>query len=336
MDPATGWLGGTMEQAATLARRAARSDATVLVTGESGTGKEIISQLVHVHSDRAARPMVCVNCAALPESLIESELFGHRRGAFTGADTDRVGCFELSSGGTLLLDEISEIPLHLQAKLLRVLENRKLQRVGSNELIDLDLRVVATSNRSLQGEVAAGRFRLDLLHRLRVIEVDLPPLRERRHEIRPLAHHFLRLVSRHRGSPAGIAETALQRLEQHHWPGNVREMRNVIHRACVLAESPMIQCHDLGDLDPPVSTSPSGFNQLGQYTLAELEQAAIAAALQRFRGNRVAAARALGVSARTIFNKLRLYAAHPAGDPNQATSTPARHDAVAPAGRKAA
>lgn len=280
--------------------------------------------------------MVCVNCAALPESLIESELFGHRRGAFTGADNDRTGCFELSSGGTLLLDEVSEIPLHLQAKLLRVLETRHLQRVGSNELVELDLRVVATSNRRLQDEVAAGRFRLDLLHRLRVIEIALLPLRERRHEIRPLALHFLQLVARPGQAHAGIAESAMRRLEEHVWPGNVRELRNVIHRASILADSPIIQSADLGDLVAAEPGPTSGFSSLEQCTLAELEQAAIAAAMRRHRGNRVAAARALGVSPRTIFNKLRQYAASATDERGSGTSIQPALEAKSPAPRRAA
>lgn len=300
---------GGLAEAVAMVRAVAPSTASVLITGESGTGKEIISGMVHEASRRSAQKMVCVNCAALPESLIESELFGHRRGAFTGAESDRAGCFETANGGTLLLDEISEIPVSIQAKLLRVLESRTLQRVGSNEVIPVDVRIIATSNRRLEQEVTAGRFRLDLFHRLKVIHIALPALRERKTDLSALAEGFLSEFRHESASqPRALAPQALARLQAYHWPGNVRELRNVMHRACLLATSQVIQPQDLGDFDRAWEPEPAQrFPDLSSLTLAEIERWAILQSIDRNQGNRSAAAAQLGVSTRTIFNKLQSY-----------------------------
>ena len=303
-----GMVVGMLAPAVDIALRVANSSASVLVTGESGTGKELISQIVHGASSRKDGPNICVNCAALPESLIESELFGHRRGSFTGADNDRAGCFEIAKSGTLLLDEISEIPVNIQAKLLRVLETGAVNRVGSNEPIQLDVRIVATSNRNLDLEVSGGRFRLDLLHRLKVIQIELPPLRDRVNDIEQLAITFVDLFANETSQPiAGFEDSAINRLKKYRWPGNVRELRNVIHRACVLATSRRISNQDLGAFDV-TSTDPSAASiKIGAMTLADMEKWAILEALDRHSGCRTAAARQLGISPRTIFNKMLVY-----------------------------
>ncbi len=305
---ASQWVFDGIDQAIRLARRAARSRASILVTGESGTGKEVISQFIHDNSDRADHRMQCVNCAALPESLIESELFGHRRGAFTGADSDRAGVFETASGSTLLLDEISEIPVSIQAKLLRVLETQSVTRVGSHDPLPIDVRIVATSNRLLQRQVASGNFRLDLFHRLKVIHIHLEPLRQRRADIMPLARKFLnRFSGESDACLSGFHPTAVDRLMQHDWPGNVRELRNVIHRAAILADGPLVQVDHLGSFERDESCE-APTQAFGNRTLAEIERDAILQTLQRYDGNRTEAARHLGVSTKTIFNKMQLYA----------------------------
>ena len=294
-----------MQDVFRLAEQYARSFAPVLVCGESGTGKEGLARMIHAHSDRAAGPYARVNCAALSDGVLESELFGHERGAFTGAVERRVGRFEWASGGTLLLDEISEMPLPLQAKLLRVLEEAEFQRVGSNETIATDVRIIATSNRNLLKEVREGRFRNDLFYRVNVLELQVPPLRERRDDIAELTLYFAARF-RHEGSPAinSVQEEAIQKLCEHTWPGNVRELRNVVRRACVLAERGTIACTQFKEL-PKLETRPS--STLTEMKLGEAERHLILAALERNRGNKTAAARELGVTARTLQNKMRRY-----------------------------
>lgn len=286
----------------------AQSDAPVLVTGESGTGKEVIAQLVHQQSRRISHRYVRVNCAALSESLIESELFGHERGAFTGATDVRIGRFEWAGEGTVLLDEVSEIPPGLQAKLLRVLEEEEFQRVGGNRSLALQARIIATSNRDLMHEVSAGRFRKDLYYRLNVLPVHLPPLRERQADIRPLAEHFLQLF-RHegRGVVERFSDTAMQRLESHAWPGNVRELRNYLRRLCVLCPNPVIAPDDLrrNDLSGGQETTPPGSQELLHMPLRDAERLLIRAALTRSQGNRTEAARQLGITTRTLHNRLK-------------------------------
>jgi two-component system response regulator HydG len=229
-----------------LVRKAAPLDATVLVTGESGTGKELVARAIHRLGPRAGGPLVTVNCAAIPRDLIESELFGHERGAFTGAQAQRLGKFELATRGTLFLDEVGELPLEGQAKLLRVLEERRITRVGGHKDLDVDVRVVAATHRDLHAMVADGRFRLDLVYRLEVVTIALPPLRERRDDIVPLARHFLAHYREKLGhAPLDFAPGALERLREHRWPGNVRELKNAVERAAIFATGPHIGAGDI-------------------------------------------------------------------------------------------
>ncbi|GIW78953.1 MAG: hypothetical protein KatS3mg105_0760 [Gemmatales bacterium] len=270
--------------------------------GESGTGKELIARLIHECSPRLGKRFVRVNCAALSESLIESELFGHEKGAFTGADQFRVGRFEWADGGTLLLDEIGELPWKLQAKLLRVLEDEEFERVGSNRPQKVDVRILATTNRNLAEEVAAGRFRSDLYYRLNSVHFTLPPLRSRREEIGPLARFFFNeFHGEAHGLLTGLAKDAIDRLEQYDWPGNVRQLRNVIRRACILAEGPAIGSDDIvfESTSEPTTAQPQ--------TLAEIERRAILETLRQMNGNRTATAKRLGITTRTLSNKLKQY-----------------------------
>ncbi|MBL8851696.1 MAG: sigma-54-dependent Fis family transcriptional regulator [Planctomycetaceae bacterium] len=290
------------------ARRFARTSATVLISGESGTGKELIARYVHDQSGRSTQPYVRVNCAALTESLVESELFGHERGAFTGAAETRIGRLEAAAGGTLFLDEISEVPQRVQAKLLRVLEEEEFQRVGSNTTRRLEARILASSNRNLERHVARKRFRADLYYRLNVLRLELPPLRERKEDVPPLTQHF---VNTYRGDSTaavrGVTPRAMQTLCGYDWPGNIRELRNVIYRACVLAEAPLLDVANLQKLEcAPPAAAPSG-NPYGELRLEEIERQAILARLQHCGGNKAAAAAALGVTPRTLRNKLTQY-----------------------------
>lgn len=289
-----------------LAKLYAKSSATVLVTGESGSGKELFSRLIHQQSGRAEGRFVAVNCAAVSESLIESEFFGHEKGAFTGASMGRVGYFEQAQGGTILLDEISEIPLAMQAKLLRVIEEQEVQPVGSNVARPIDVRIVATTNRDLGVEVAEGRFRDDLFHRLNVLELDLPPLRDRVSDIPLLAMHFVNLFqSESRTGKLQVDKEAMQWLCEYHWPGNVRELRNVIHRACVIAVDGKIGLNCLAKKN--CRSKVSEVDGLAGLTLAEVERRLILASLSKFQGNKRLAADELGVTARTLSNKLKVY-----------------------------
>jgi transcriptional regulator with PAS, ATPase and Fis domain len=285
--------------------RVGKSSATVLLSGESGTGKELVARLVHLSSWRANKPYVRVNCAALSESLIESELFGHEQGAFTGANQTRVGRFEWANGGTLLLDEVSEIPVSLQAKLLRVLEEQEYQRVGGNTTYEADVRVVATTNRNLEQEIAAGNFRADLYYRLNVIQIRIPPLRERRNDIPPLVEYFRQCCQdRDEVAAQGFSDQAMQSLCDHDWPGNVRQLRNVIQHLCVLNAGSMIEASDLPVL---ASNEPTVPNLPGDMQLDEIERHVILSSLQRHNGNKTATARHLGVTARTLANKMKKY-----------------------------
>ncbi len=294
-----------MHQLVEKTRLFAKSSATVLLTGESGTGKELFAKLVHQHSHRASKKFVRVNCAALSDSLIESEFFGHERGAFTGAVERRIGRFEWADGGTLLLDEVSEIPIQLQAKLLRVLEENEFQRVGSNQDQKINVRVVATSNRDLQQAVEEGTFRNDLYHRLNVLKLEIPPLRQRAEDISTLAFRFIKAFSREAAQPiTGISKSALRKLGEYSWPGNVRQLRNVIHRACVLANSSLITPDELPEFEQPVDKIPAWLMDL---TLEDVERNLILANLKRFSNNKTQTARHLGVTARTLSNKMKLY-----------------------------
>ncbi len=299
-----------MKDSLQQARRFAKSSATLLLSGESGTGKELIANLVHQHSPRARRPYVRINCAALAETLVESELFGHERGAFTGAVEARQGRLAAAAGGTILLDEISEIPLRLQAKLLRVLEESEYQIVGSNATMRVDARVIATTNRCLVQETAAGRFREDLFHRLCVLELHIPPLRERREDVAVLANYFARRFA-HEGEPAiqRISPEALVRMCDYDWPGNVRQLRNVIHRACILADAGTIGAADL-DLKQVERGGPA-LDHAKATRLDDVERQMILAALRKSGGKKIDAAQQLGVNPRTLTNKLKRY--HAAG-----------------------
>jgi DNA-binding NtrC family response regulator len=291
-------------------RQVAPTDETVLIYGESGTGKELVARAVHALSRRAAGPLVSLNCPALSPQLAESELFGHRRGAFTGADADRTGRFELASGGAILLDEITEIDLQLQSKLLRVLQERTYEPVGSSETRSADVRVIASTNRDLAAEIAAGRFRQDLYYRLAVVPLELPPLRNRGEDVQQLADHFLdraaRRLSRKR---VELAADCREMLAAYHWPGNVRELENLITRACVLNTGEAIAAADVRPWlqqpeEPEESAKPRA---AAGASLDEMERAAIVATLERCGGNRGQAAAALGIGVRTLSGKLRDY-----------------------------
>ncbi|HVZ47930.1 MAG TPA: sigma-54 dependent transcriptional regulator [Gemmatimonadaceae bacterium] len=290
--------------------RVADQRTTVLVTGESGTGKEVVAQALHRAGARASAPFVAINCAAIPEALLESELFGYVRGAFTGAGADKPGLFEQADGGTLLLDEIGELPLGLQAKLLRVLQEGEIRRVGDQKARHVDVRLVAATARDLEAEVAAGRFRADLFYRLNVVAIHLAPLRERRADIVPLARHFMARLQSRLGRSVGLSDDALRWLESQSWPGNVRELEHCLERAAVLAEADMLGPADLAAPRRP-SVAGTDAGAAGPATLeaaVELaERTAIAAALKGADGNRREAAKRLGVSLRTLFYKIRQY-----------------------------
>ena len=298
-----------MQRVLDLVRRAARSPATVLVTGESGTGKELVARAVHYHSDRVSGPFVAVNCKAFAEGLLESELFGHERGAFTGADRTRRGLFEEAGGGTLFLDEIGEISESFQAKLLRVLQEREVRRIGDDKTRPIDVRIVVATNRDLQAEVAAGRFREDLFFRLAVIPIEIPPLRQRREDILPLARHFLLEAQRASGRRfETLGEEIEALLRNHAWPGNVRELENAIERAVVLAEDDALHPDDL--LLMVRSSAPDDDPQHGESLQQALERAtrsAIAAALESTGGARADAARRLGIDRTTLYRQIRKY-----------------------------
>jgi two-component system, NtrC family, response regulator HydG len=280
-------------QIATLAA----GQGTVLITGESGTGKELAAHALHAMSERSGRAMLCLNCAVLSESLLESELFGHEKGAFTGADRTRPGRFELADGGTLLLDEISEISLRVQAKLLRVLQERAFERVGSAHTQRVDVRVIATTNRDLEAMVRRGEFRHDLYFRLNVLPLRMPPLRNRLEDVPPLAAHFLaRHAASHRFDDAAVA-----RMQRYDWPGNVRELENLCERAAVLADGPRISA----ELIEPWLTGPLHEPAVVPATLDDLERQAIVQALSRYDGHRQRTAEALGIGVRTLGLKLK-------------------------------
>ena len=289
----------------TVARLVARSKVSVLIQGESGTGKELLARLIHEASPRTAAPLIQVNCASFSETLIASELFGHEKGAFTGADQRHLGYFERAAGGSLLLDEIGEMPLKLQAKLLRVLEEECFDRVGGEQTIHADVRLIATTNRDLEQEVAQGHFRRDLYYRLNALPFTLPTLRSRLQDIPPLVDYFIECFGS-QGSTrvTAIARRALNLLLGYSWPGNVRQLRNVIQHACVLAHGEVIEARDLPALrEPAAPTLAVGSSQ----TLADLERHMILSTIREVGGNKTAAALRLGVTVRTLQNKLKLY-----------------------------
>jgi two-component system response regulator FlrC len=306
-----------------LADQVAASEASILITGESGSGKEVIARYVHQKSRRASKPFISVNCAAIPENLLESELFGHEKGAFTGAVARRIGKFEEANGGTLLLDEISEMDARLQAKLLRAIQEREIDRVGGAKPVRVDIRILATSNRDLVQAVKEGTFREDLLYRLNVVNLKLPPLRERPGDIIALAEHFVKKYAAANGVPERpLSAEARRRLVSHRWPGNVRELENAMHRAVLLAVGPEIEelairlpdGQPLSSVDPharaaqhaSVAAEAATRGFVGQ-TVSEMEQQLILDTLEHCLGNRTHAANILGISIRTLRNKLKEY-----------------------------
>jgi DNA-binding NtrC family response regulator len=292
-----------MQPVLQMIARVGPSDANVLITGEHGTGKEVVAQTLHALSTRASRPMVTVNAGGLSEGVFESELFGHVRGAFTDAKVDRVGRFEMATGGTMFLDEIANVPLNLQAKLLRVLETGEMERVGSSKTRRVDVRVLAATNSVLRDEVAAGRFREDLLFRLNTIEIALPALRDRREDIPLLALHFLRQHSqRYRKHFNGFDPGAMQAVLQHSWPGNVRELDHVVERAVLMAQGELVKAADLG-----LRSGREGSPRLEEMSLEEVESFLIQKTLARFDGNVSQAANALGVSRSALYRRLERY-----------------------------
>jgi len=294
----------------------AKTDETVLICGESGTGKELVARTIHSFSRRCAGPLVSLNCPALSAQLTESELFGHTRGAFTGADADRIGRFELAQHGSILLDEVTEIDLNLQAKLLRVLQERMFERVGSSETIHVDVRILATTNRDLTAEVAAGRFREDLYYRLAVVPIVVPPLRERRGDVLQLVDYFLaRAAERLQRGPYVLEPAARELLANYHWPGNVRELQNIVTRACVLNQGEPIaasilrswlRAEEHRETDQTIVSDNVEQLPVG-LTLDEVERRMIVATLERFQGHRGKTAEALGIGLRTLCGKLRAY-----------------------------
>jgi two-component system response regulator AtoC len=289
------------------ARQVAPSSADILIQAESGTGKELLARMIHRLSPRSQRPFVAVNCAAFPETLLESELFGHAKGAFTGALAARPGKFELANGGTLLLDEVGEMPLALQPKLLRVLQEREFDRLGDTRTVHVDIRIIATTNRPLETMIKEGAFRADLYYRLNVIPLSLPPLRERAEDLPDLVEHFVRLYASPEAIPA-VRPEFLARLEQHLWPGNVRELANLIRRAVALSSG------EIGSavLDPEeVPASRSGDRLRPGVSLEAMEKRLLEVTLDATEGNRSRAAEMLGVSLRTVRNKIRDYGLPP-------------------------
>jgi len=288
---------------------------TILITGESGTGKELVAREIHAASNRRQGPLVSLNCPVLSAHLMESELFGHERGAFTGADSPRTGRFELADGGSILLDEVTEIDLALQAKLLRVLQEKSFERVGSSQTIRVDARVLATTNRDLAAAVAAGRFREDLYYRLAVVPLAVPPLRGRRDDIPELVEYFLhRTAERLKREPCVLDRSAMDLLVQYDWPGNVRELENIITRASVLFPDATVTADELGRwlvAGPQAETDQGAGESAGDVrvglSLEEMERRLIEATLERFGGHRERTAKALGIGVRTLCGKLRLY-----------------------------
>ena len=285
----------------------APSCASILVLGESGTGKERLSRYVHQCSNRHDRAFVAVNCAAIPEGMIEAELFGHEKGAFTGATGSRPGKFELAHGGTLLLDEITEMPMHMQAKLLRVIQEGEVDRLGGNSPIKVDVRIIATSNRNINEAIDKGEFRQDLYYRLNVVTVYLPPLRNRPDDIRPLAEHFLERFSEMYGkAPPAISDACMDYMQRYNWPGNAREIENCMHRAFLTCTGSQLQVEHLCLEGAPEPRQSGGDGAIkAGISIRDMEQALIKQTIRHVKGNRTEAAKLLGISIRTLRNKLR-------------------------------
>ncbi len=313
-----------MREIYVLIEQVAPSTASVLITGESGTGKELVARSIHSLSPRKGAPFVAINCSAIPETLMESELFGHEKGSFTGAASRRQGCFELANGGTLLLDEIAEMPALLQAKLLRVIEERSLRRLGSNKELAVDVRLLAATNLDPEEAVRTGKLRGDLLYRLNVIRIQLPPLLDRKEDLPLLAQHLVtQLAAKHDRPARFLSAAALAVLQFHAWPGNVRELRNVIERAVVICSGEQIERHHFAPYpieqrerlrDEDTITFPVGM------PLEEVERLMIQRTLVKTKGNKTRAAELLGISLKTLHNKINLYRERGSfTDPNDAT-----------------
>ncbi len=287
-----------------MAKQISPTEASVLITGESGTGKEVVSKYIHANSKRKNKDFVSVNCAAIPENLLESELFGHEKGAFTGAIERRIGKFEEANGGTLLLDEISEMDLKLQAKLLRAIQEREITRVGGNHSVKLDIRIIATTNRDLLSEVKNQRFREDLYYRLNVITLHLPSLRDRQDDVMPLSNYFILKYAKLNGIDVKLfSQDTINKLKTYSWPGNVRELENTIHRALLLSTEAEIRVADLliAEKEPANDDTPQG------RTLESIEKSAIQDTIKKYYGDEVKAAAVLGISIRTLRTKLKQY-----------------------------
>ena len=327
-------LSEPMRQIYALIEQVAPSTASVLITGESGTGKELVARTIHNLSPRKNQAFVAINCSAIPETLMESELFGHERGAFTGAASRRLGCFELANGGTLLLDEISEMPVSLQAKLLRVLEERRLRRLGGTHELPVDVRVLAATNRDPAEAVSRGTFREDLLYRLNVITIELPSLRRRKEDIPLLGQHLVQqLAERHQRPARFLSPAAVEALQSHSWPGNVRELRNVVERAVIICSSEVVERHHLAPhpLDQRARNREQDTLSLPVGTpIEEVERQMILRTLQKTENNKTRAAELLQISLKTLHNKLRHYRerglSHESDDPRTAVA-PYAHDA---------
>jgi two-component system, NtrC family, response regulator AtoC len=329
--PIHGILGGSpaLRDVVELIRRVADSDATVLVTGESGTGKELISRAVHDLGPRKDKPFVAINCAAVPAGLIESELFGHLKGAFTDAKRSRPGLFAQAAGGTVFLDEIGELPMEMQPKLLRVLQERKVRPVGGEEETPIDCRVVCATNRDLEGEVEAGRFREDLFYRVNVVGIRVPPLRERGSDVLVLANHFATQIAERTGRPVlGISPEAGRRMLDYDWPGNVRELENCIERAVALCRGVEIAVDDLPEkvrAHQPTRMIVGGDDASDLVTLAEMEQRYVRKVLAAVNGNKSQAARVLGIDRRSLYRRLESRS-----DDSSAATSAASDDSVEP------
>jgi two-component system response regulator AtoC len=300
-----GWIGQSpaMLKIKDLIEKIAPTPSTVLITGESGTGKEVVARMIHQLSPRAEKPFVAINMAGVPENLLESELFGYEKGAFTGADSRKIGMFELASPGTLLLDEVGEIPIHLQVKLLRVIQDLKIQRLGSTQSIPINVRILAATNKNLEKQIQQGLFREDLYYRLNIIQITLPPLRERKEDIPLLVGHVIKKFNKLKvGNPIkGIEPEAIRALQNYQFPGNVREMENIIERAIILARTDTITLKDLGiELTNPKARVIKG-------TLDEMQKQAIIETLRRWEGNRTRASEELGINRKTLLNKIKEY-----------------------------
>ncbi|MGK5081682.1 sigma 54-interacting transcriptional regulator [Bdellovibrionota bacterium FG-1] len=304
-----------MHELIQLAKTVASSKATVLIQGESGTGKELMASLIHENSTRTSRPFVAINCAAIPENLLESELFGYERGAFTGAVSSKAGKFEFANGGTLLLDEISEMDIRLQAKLLRVIQECEVDRIGGRKPVPVDVRIIATTNRNLAECVKEGSFREDLFYRLNVVNLTLPPLRERIGDVRIVSHHFMGIyAAKSEKVLTGFSPEAMGLLESHPWPGNLRELENVVERAVLTTQDGLIAGNDIAIQRRESAASLQGADDdMGDYswmpgqTLNDIERNVILEALKYHHGNRTHTAKALGISIRTLRNKLADY-----------------------------